>query len=131
SDVNWAKETITLKSVITDSVTFGMNVRSFFKKHIKSFVCNAEFMAWMKDNAGKTMEDAIAHYPKILADKKRGIMIDKSDHNVMNAYVDAFMKANPNLSGTEAMKCWLKKKYYPAKKGLVIYESADLRFLQD
>lgn len=129
SHFDWARETITLETILTDSVTFGTNFRGFLKKHITGFVCSAEFMDWVKKNAGKTVEDAITKYPEIMADKKKGIMIDKSDHNVLNAYVDAFMKANPQHSGKDAMKCWLKKKFYPAKKGLVKYEKSDLRFL--
>ena len=129
SNFDWANEEIKLETVLTDSVTFGKNFRGFLKKYIKGFVCSAEFMDWVKKNTGKTVEDAIEYYPQIMEDKRRGKKIDKSDHNVMNAYVDIFLKSNPNLSGSDAIKCWLKKKYFPAKRGLVKYDATDLTFL--
>ena len=130
SNFNWAKEKLTLKTVITDSVTFGKNLRHFMKSQISGFVSSAEFMDWVKQNPGKTLQDAVDIYFKIETDKKKGIKIDKSDFNVMNAYIDSFLKANPNLSRKEALKCWDIKKYMPAKKGLVKYEDADLKLIQ-
>ncbi|NQZ78295.1 MAG: SAP domain-containing protein, partial [Ekhidna sp.] len=126
SKFNWAKEKLTPQTELTDSVTFGSNFRSFMKVNIDGFVCSAEFMDWVKKNMGKTLEDVVNEYPNIQADIKRGRKMDKSDFNVMNAYIDEFLRDNPNLKRDHALACWNIKKYLPAKRGLVRYDSHDL-----
>lgn len=129
SDFNWAKETLTLKTIITDSVTFGLNFRKFMTSHIQGFVCNAEFMEWVKQHLGKTLEDAVQQYPIILDNIEKGKKIDKSSFNVMNAYLVAFLADNPTLTRKNAMACWNKKKFMLAPDGLVQYECEDLQYL--
>ena len=60
SRFKWAKADLTLQTEITDSISFGPNVRNFFKAEIgKGFVCHGDFMAWVKANAGSTLQDAV------------------------------------------------------------------------
>ncbi|MEM6644257.1 MAG: DUF6434 domain-containing protein [Bacteroidota bacterium] len=129
SNFDWSKETLSLDTVITDSVTFGNNLRTFMKLHITKFSFNIEFMEWIKSNLGKTLEEAVIIYPVLLQEIKRGKKLDKSDYNVMNAYLESFLANNPKLQRDDAMKCWQIKKYLPAPKGLVKYDPSDLTLL--
>jgi len=60
SNFDWNKESLTLKTKITDNYKSSENVRSFFKKHLgESFKFNVKFMNWMKVNHGQTLKDAV------------------------------------------------------------------------
>ncbi|MEM6261760.1 MAG: DUF6434 domain-containing protein [Bacteroidota bacterium] len=131
SNFNWAKEVLTPETVITDSIKFGQNLRAFFKQEIgKKFSFSNPFMAWMRENPGKTLADAVGFWHVLQEKTRKGYRMDTSDFNVMNKYLDDFLKDNPNLKRDQGLICWGAKKYYPAKGGQVKYESADLRFLE-
>lgn len=65
--------------------------RAFFKQQIgSSFSFNVAFQKWLKSNAGKTYQDAIAAYAQILEDKKKGrTEIDKQfEYNTYRSITD-------------------------------------------
>ncbi|UZO80311.1 SAP domain-containing protein [Aquimarina sp. ERC-38] len=128
SSFNWSKETLTLETIITDSISFGPNFRNFMKGHIgNSFSCHGDFMDWVKSNTGKKLEDAIKQW-KLLEDRKNDPAFKReiADHNMYNQYLRDFAKANPKASLHQAITCWLLKKQLPTKNGFVKYEDTDL-----
>jgi hypothetical protein len=67
-EINWHSVPLTLDTVITSSYKNTQNVRRFFKENVGgNFHFDRDFMAWMKANAGKTMQEAIAEA------KRRGL----------------------------------------------------------
>lgn len=60
---DWHSAELTPQTVITDSYRNTQNVRRFFKAHIGAdFKFNRPLMAWMKQNTGKPLSDAIEAY---------------------------------------------------------------------
>ena len=71
SNFNWAKEILTLETIITDSYKNGTNTRNFFKKQLgEKFKFNIAFMTWMKANCGKTLKDAVEIWQALEMEKK-------------------------------------------------------------
>lgn len=97
--------------------------RAFFKKEIgKSFSFNVAFQKWLKNNTGKTYEQAIDAYHKIIEDKKHSkTTIDKQFE--YNTYIRDFFEDNHEYSLNDAIKCW---KYKKGISGHNCYEKADL-----
>jgi hypothetical protein len=97
--------------------------REFFKKQIgNSFSFNVTFQKWLKSNAGKTYQEAIAAYDQILEDRKKGrTEIDKQFE--YNTYIRDFFADNPGKSLEEAIRCW---KYKKQLQGHNRYEKSDL-----
>jgi len=127
SKFDWSKADLSLETIITDSVKFGQNFRRFMKSQVgDKFSFSNPFMTWVKENEGKTLEDAVDFWYSLQVKVKNGYRMDMSHFNVMNKYLDDFLEDNPNLKRDDGMLCWSIKKYYPAKKGLVKYEQSDL-----
>lgn len=101
--------------------------RAFFKEHIGgSFSFNVSFQKWLKDNAGKTYNEAIAAYYQILEEKKMGkTKIDKQFE--YNTYIRDFFADNQGKSLDEAIKCWKCKKEL---QGHNRYERSDLLMIE-
>lgn len=97
--------------------------RAFFKEKIgKGFYFNVIFQKWLKNNAGKTYEEAINAYYQILEEKKTSkTMIDKQFE--YNTYIRDFFANNQGRSLEEAIKCW---KYKKSMQGHNKYEKSDL-----
>lgn len=130
--VNWSRAELSLDTVITPNITFGRNVRGFFKDQIgSSFVCNGDFMAWVKANPGNTLRDAVDAWHSLEGRKadpefRRTI----AAHNNYLQYLRDFQDAFPSRHIEEAKQCWDQKKIRPATGGHVVFEQADLRFLK-
>lgn len=101
--------------------------RAFFKEQIgKSFSFHVAFQKWLKNNAGKTYQEAICAYNQIIENKQKGkSAIDKQFE--YNAYIRDFFAANKGKSLKEAIRCWKYKKQF---KGHHRYERADLIALE-
>ncbi|MEM1174430.1 MAG: DUF6434 domain-containing protein [Pseudomonadota bacterium] len=127
----WNKKALTLNTVITEDVSFGPHVRGFFKEQIGSrFVCHSDFMAWVRGNTGATLGDAVDAWRVLEARKNDpGFRREIADGNNFLQYLRDLRDANPQLSLDAAKRCWDAKKIRPATHGKVIYEAADLRFL--
>lgn len=133
SSFDWATESLTLDTVITDSYKNNQNVRAFMTEHIGSqFSFNIDFMAWMKGNIGKTLADAIEQWQLLEARKTDSdFQTDIKEHNQYNQYLRDFFENNPHLTIKEARKCWDYKRALPSDTGRHIYEASDLATLDD
>lgn len=117
---------ITLDTIIEERFVCSEKHRAFYKKQIgKGFTFNVAFQKWLKSNAGKTYQDSINAYYKILEDKKKNkITIDKQFE--YNSYIRDFFDDNKDKTLDQAIKCW---KYKKIIKGHNKYEKDDLQIL--
>ena len=101
--------------------------RAFFKEHIgNAFSFNVAFQKWLKNNTGKTYEQAIVAYYQILEEKKKGkTNIDRQFE--YNTYIRDFFADNQGKSLEDAIKCW---KYKKQLQGHNRYERTDLIVLK-
>jgi Domain of unknown function (DUF6434)/SAP domain-containing new25 len=128
SNFNWAKANLSLETVITDNVSFGPNFRQFFTQHIgNQFVCHSDFMAWLKKNTGKTLQDAALKWQE-LEDRKNNphFKRDIAEHNMLAQYVRDFLADNTDKTFKDALKIWAIKKQLPMDNGFVKYHKSDL-----
>ncbi len=125
SKFDWANEVLTRNTVITDSYKNGKNVRNFFIREIGAhFRFNVIFIKWMKENVGKTLDDAITEWKRIEALKKAPDYVSEiSPQFEYNRYMREFLKDNPNLSSKDAMKFWKLKS---SQRGSNVYDKKDL-----
>ncbi|MEM6464452.1 MAG: DUF6434 domain-containing protein [Pseudomonadota bacterium] len=132
SRFNWSSSSLTPETPITDNISFGPNVRGFFKRTIGSgFVCHGDFMAWVKANAGRTLNDAVEAWWMLEARKDDpAFRREIAACNNYLQYLRDFRDANPALDIDQAKTCWDAKKIRPARDGRVEYEVEDLRFLE-
>lgn len=133
SRFDWAKEPLTVETVITDSYKNSQNVRAFFEKQVgSSFSFSIDLMNFMKDNVGATLGDAVCYYLERQEAIKNGYKQKVEEHNQFNLYTREFLADNPTLSREEVNICWeaVINTPRPGSKGRNIrYSKADLRFL--
>ncbi|MEM1437343.1 MAG: DUF6434 domain-containing protein [Pseudomonadota bacterium] len=129
---HWGTKALSLETVITPGISFGPNVRGFLKSQIGSdFVCHSDFMDWVRENAGATLEDAIEAWHLLEARKDNPLFRREiATCNNFLRYLRDVRDANPQLTLDQAKACWDYKKLRPAQNGYVIYEKADLRYLE-
>jgi len=125
SNFDWNNEKLTRQTIITDNYKNSENVRSFFIKEIgETFSFNVLFMSWLKENVGKTLNDAIIKWKEIKALKKDKNFKSEIDPQFeYNRYMRAFLADNPYLSSKEAMRYWMLKR---TRRGTNEYEPKDL-----
>jgi hypothetical protein len=125
SKFDWDKEILSPKTIITDNYKNGENVRHFFINEIgPHFSFNIIFMKWIKQNVGKTLEDAIIEWNRIHQLKKDKNYVSEIDSQFeYNRYMRAFLNDNPDLSSKDAMKYWKLKR---SQRGTNEYEKTDL-----
>jgi hypothetical protein len=124
ADFDWHTETLTPQTIITDSYRNTQNVRRFFEAEIgRRFSFNIAFMAWIKANVGRTLQDATNEWLRLEEHKKAGNKPAIPFHNQFNAYVQAFFEDNPNRIMDEARHFWKLKRSLPGHNR---YERADL-----
>ncbi|MBV6633179.1 MAG: hypothetical protein KI792_09125 [Alphaproteobacteria bacterium] len=132
--INWSKAALTGGEIIDDQISFGPNVRGFFKAEIgKGFTCSGEFMAWVRAHPGYSLNDAIAAWYEIEA-RNRAAPDQKpiAKHNNYLRYLRAFKAANPELTQDDGKRCWKAKKLRPTgPDGYVQYGDGDLAALDD
>lgn len=100
--------------------------REFFRATIgPSFKFNVSFQKWLKENGGKTYQDAIKAYYDIQEYKKNHkTTIGKQFE--YNTYIRDFFAANKDKNLNDAIKCW---KYKKNLLGSNQYEDSDLSIL--
>jgi hypothetical protein len=128
SHFNWASANLTLETVITDNVSFGPNFRRFLTQHIgNQFVCHSDFMDWVKQNTGKTLQNAAIKWQE-LEDRKNDPYFkrDIAEHNMLAQYVRDFLADNEDKTFKDALKTWAIKKLLPMENGFVKYHKSDL-----
>ncbi|MCU0392628.1 MAG: SAP domain-containing protein [Thermoflexibacter sp.] len=126
SKFNWAKEKLTLETVITDNYKNGENVRAFFKEHCgQKFAFSISFMAWIKSNVGKTLQDAVTEWQDNQElQKQKDYQSKIPDSNQYNKYTRDFFADNPEKTIQEARHFWKLKRKLPLGKHF--YERTDL-----
>ena len=131
SRFNWAKGELTPKTLITDNISFGQNLRKFMKAQIgEHFSFNTDFMAWAKEHPGRTLEEAVQKWLELENRKKDPAFRSQiADHNMYNQYLRDIMDDNPGLSAAQARTCWEHKKQLPTEDGFIRYEATDLNIL--
>ncbi len=114
---------ITEETFIESNFVCSERVRVFFTEKIgKGFSFNVAFQNWLKANAGKSYEDAIQAYYRILAEKKQSkTTIDKQFE--YNTYIRDFFADNKGRGLDDAIRCW---KYKKSIQGDNRYEKSDL-----
>lgn len=114
---------IALDMLIEENFVCSQTHREFFKTHIgKGFSFNVAFQQWLKNNAGKTYQDAIEAYAMIKEDKKKNkTAIDKQFE--YNTYIRDFFRMNKDKTLEDAIQCW---KYKKQLAGHNRYEESDL-----
>ncbi len=87
-----------------------------------SFTFNVAFQQWLKANAGKTYQDAIAAYHELRNGRtaKQSTIGPQFEYN---RYIRDFFAANQGLSLASAIMCW---RYKRSLQGHNQYEPADL-----
>lgn len=118
SKFDWKTEKLTLDTIITDSYNNGENTRKFFKKHCgQKFAFSIAFMAWMKENIGKKLQDAVTEWEKIEAlQKDKTYKSEIPDSNQFNKYTRDFFADNPDKTIQEARHFWKLKRQLPIGK---------------
>jgi hypothetical protein len=126
SKFNWSKSILTPATIITDSYTNGPNTRKFFKEHCgEKFHFSIPFMAYMKNNCGKTLKDAIAEWHRLHKESnKKNFKSTIPEGNQYNKYIRDFFADNPHLTMKEARHFWKLKRSLPL--GRHVYEKSDL-----
>jgi len=118
---------IDLQTIIEKDFVCSEMHRAFFKKHLGStFSFNVQFQNWLKTNGGRTYQEAIEAYGRILKEKKC-CKTEIGSQFEYNAYIRDFFADNKGRTLDEAIKCW---KYKKSLIGHNHYEKADLAALK-
>ncbi len=118
-----ANQVIDLQTIIESDFICSEKHRVFFKKHLgTSFSFNVQFQNWLKTNAGRTYQEAIEAYGRILKEKKETKSVIGGQFEY-NTYIRDFFADNKGRSLDDAIKCW---KYKKSLAGHNRYEKGDL-----
>ncbi len=122
----WSKSLLSLDTVITDSYTNGPNTRKFFKQHCgDKFHFSIPFMNFMKNNCGKTLQDAVNEWQRLQQLKKdKNFKSEIPAGNQYNKYIRDFFTDNPKMTIEQARHFWKLKRSLPLGKH--VYEKKDL-----
>ena len=112
SKFDWHSEPLSLDTIITDSYKNTQNVRRFFLKEIGNhFSFNITFMSWFKENAGKTLRDAIPAWRNIHEQKNgKNAKLKIAPQFEFNTYVHDFLADNPDKVLKDVIICWKEKR---------------------
>ncbi|MDX1959044.1 MAG: DUF6434 domain-containing protein [Leptospiraceae bacterium] len=127
SKFDWSKSKLNLDTIITDSYANGQNVRIFFKKHCgDKFHFSIPFMSFMKNNCGKTLQDAVNEWHRLNEQKKdKNFKSQIPEGNQFNKYIRDFFEDNPNMTIEQARHFWKLKRSLPLRRH--VYERSDLK----
>ena len=128
SKFDWAKAELKPELPITDNVSFGPNVRRFFREQIgPAFVCNSDFMDWVREHQGSTLAEAIQAYKMLEARKSDpGFQTRIRSHNQYNQFTRDILAAHPDLPLEAVRQIWRAKRSLPLPMG---YRPEDLKLL--
>ena len=128
SKFDWHSAPLSLETVITDSYKNSQNVRRFFKAHVGDhFKFDIAIMAWMKENEGRTLADAVEAIKSLEAKAKQpGFQSKIADHNQFNQYTRDFLADNPQMGMKNVRYFWALKRALPSDDGRHRYDPSDL-----
>jgi hypothetical protein len=128
SKFGWAKARLQLDTKITDNVSFGPNVRGFFANQIgPSFVCNSDFMDWVKEHVGASLAEAVQAWKMLEARKADPEFQTRiRSHNQYNQFTRDIIAANPGMSLADVRKIWKAKRALPKP---MLYTEDDLKLI--
>ena len=128
SKFDWHSAPLSRDTIITDSYKNSQNVRRFFKAHVGDhFKFNIAIMAWMKENVGKTLGDAVEAIKSLEAEAKQpGFQSKIADHNQFNQYTRDFLADNPHMGIRDVRHFWALKRALPSDNGRHRYDPSDL-----
>lgn len=114
---------LTADSYIESNFKCSQIHREFFKSTIgPTFSFNITFQNWLKENEGKTYQEAISAYHQIMEDKKTNRTTINRQFEY-NTYIRDFFDDNKGSSLQTAIACWKYKKSQPGHNR---YEREDL-----
>lgn len=120
-------EAITPESIIEADIKCSQVHRAFFKDAIgKRFTFNVAFQQWLRENAGRTYQEAVEAYGDIQAAMREGQTVISRQFEY-NTYIRAFFADNEGRPLQDAIRCWKRKKSLPGHNR---YERADLDALE-
>lgn len=112
SKFDWNNSDLNLNTMLTDNYKNTENVRTFMTLQIGShFRFNTVFMTWARENAGKSLKEAIDEWNRIYVRKKN--KADKSEippQFEYNRYIRDFLADNPGQSRVSAIYFWKLKR---------------------
>lgn len=126
SKFDWHKEVLSPTTVITNSYKNTQNVRRFFLQHCgEKFHFSIPLMDFMKNNCGKTFQDAINEWKRLTElSKGKNFKSNIPEGNQYNKYVRDFFADNPDMTLDQARHYWKLKRSLPL--GRHFYEKTDL-----
>ncbi|MEO6820674.1 MAG: DUF6434 domain-containing protein [Ginsengibacter sp.] len=126
SKFDWHSEELAPETIITNSYKNSQNVRRFFIKHCgDKFHFSIPLMDFMKNNCGKTLQDAVNEWRRLNElSKHKNYKSDIPAGNQYNQYTRDFFADNPNSTIDQASHFWKLKRSLPLGKH--IYERKDL-----
>ena len=108
SKFDWHSEPLSPDTVISDSYKNTQNVRRFFTEHCGTgFKFNRLFLAWMKDNTGKTLAEAVTECTRLAHEAAQdGHQSEIAHHNQFNQYTRDFLADNPEREKADVRRAW-------------------------
>ena len=127
SKVDWHSEELRLYTIITDSYKNSQNVRHFFIQHCGGkFHFSIPLMDFMKNNCGKTLQDAVNEWQRLNEQSKdKNFKSEIPEGNQYNKYIRDFFADNPYMTIEQARHFWKLKRSLPL--GRHFYEKEDLK----
>lgn len=124
---DWARETLTLDTELTETVSFGPNLRRFMADQIgPSFTCTSDFMDWARSHPGSTLADAVIAWFDL--DSRRADPAFRSSiaqHNNYLQYLRDFRDACPDLTQDHAKAAWARRKTMPMTGERIVFHPDD------
>lgn len=104
---------ITNETIIPENILLTPNLRDYFESQIKNkFRFSKELIAYFRNNAGKTIGDALIFYNEIKKNKK----VNKSEKTTIpkqcqyNQFIRDYLENNSDKSFYDAVEAWNKLK---------------------
>lgn len=112
TNFNWQASPLSLSTIITDNYQNTAQVRTFFEAQIgPHFRLNVTFLAWMRNNIGKTLADAVAQWHLIIKQKKEQVQPNEiAPQFEYNRYIRDFLADNRDRSIKDAIHFWKLKR---------------------
>ncbi|MBK7428344.1 MAG: hypothetical protein IPI60_15655 [Saprospiraceae bacterium] len=126
SKFDWHSEMLSPDTVITNSYKNTQNVRRFFIQHCGvKFHFSIPLMTFMKNNCGKTLQDAINEWQMLTKlSKDKNFKSNIPEGNQFNKYIRDILADNPDMTIEKARYFWKLKRSLPL--GRHFYEKYDL-----